>query len=102
MNMRHIDGTMTEGPRSTARRIGQRAPGRPRGRCERVALFQAERFSRWRHERGAYEDPDNVPLGPRERPHPRSEWTRPGIVIAGAEWTFHPEVGGPPGEEPKR
>ena len=98
MNMRHIDGTMTEGPRATARRIVPRDPGR----YERVGLFQAERFSRWRHERGEYEDPDNVSSGPRQRPHPRSEWTRPGIVIAGAEGAFHPEAGGQPGEEPKR
>ena len=48
MNMRHLDGTMTEGPRSPARRIVQRDLGRPGGRCERVGLFQAERFSRWR------------------------------------------------------
>ena len=102
MNMRHLDGTMTEGPRSTARRIVQRDPGRPGGRCERVGLFQAERFSRWRHARGECEDPDNVPFGPREHPNPRSEWTRPGLVIVGAAWAFHPEAGGQPGEEPKR
>lgn len=31
-------------------------------------------------------------LDPADRPRPRSAWERPGVVIAGSDWSFYPDV----------